>query len=911
MARGSLGALLLVDPARLADTFQSPPAALPRVGQPGPPQRVRHRAVGRSRGPLALPRPATAAPVPSAAALPALAATGALPLALLRGTAAPLAAALLPAAGAAARAGLVVEAQRQRDPLARYVDVHDLDLHDVPGLHHVARVLHEGLRQRRDVDQAVLVDADVDERAERRDVRHDALQHHARLQVAELLDALLEGRRSESGPGVAPRLLQLLEDVRHGRQPEHVVHEVRRAQCPQGVRVADQRGHLAPRRPPHPPHHRIGLGVHAGAVQGVVAAPDPQEARTLLVRLRAEPRHVLEGLAGPEGAVGVPVRDDVLGEPRADARHPGEQRRGGGVDVHADPVHTVLDDRVQRTRQLHLGQVVLVLADADRLRVDLHQLGQRVLEPPRDGDRSAQRHIHVGQFLRGERGGGVDRGARLRDHHLGELQLRVLVDQFTGELVRLTGRGAVADRDQVDRVLLREVRELRQRLVPPVRGHVRVDHIGGHHLAGGVDDRDLHPRTETGVQAQRGAGTGRGGEQKVAQVRGEDPHRLVLRRRAQPQPQVDAQVHLDPGPPRPPHGVAQPLVARAAPVGDLETAGDHVLVRGRAGLLGRLRLLRLQHQVEHVLLLAAQHREHPVRGQRGERLGEGEVVGELRARLLLALADLRREPAARPHPLAQLAGQVGVLGEPLGEDRPGPVQGGGRVRDALVAVHERGGGGERIDRGIAEQTVRQRFEPGLPGDLRLRPPLRLERQVDVLQAGLGLGGPDGRLQRRVELALFPYGIEDRRTPLLQLPQIPQPFLQRAQLRIVEGFGRLLAVARDERHGRSAVEQLDGRPDLSLTYAELLGDPAFDGRRHGFPTRLLVLAVLVVPGRAEHVLACRGCLPPGLHCAGWPGAVSRDLGGHARSRGGARGGSGRCGVSPGRSPRPGTPPRRRP
>ncbi|ESU47082.1 putative transcriptional accessory protein [Streptomyces sp. HCCB10043] len=716
------------------------------------------------------------------------------------------------------------------------------------------------------MDQTVLVNADVDERAERGHVRHDALQHHARLQVAELLDALLEGRRAESGPGVAPRLLQLLQDVRHGRQSEHVVHEVRRAQRPQGLRVTDQRGHLAARALPHPPHHRVGLGVHAGAVQRVVAAPDPQEARALLVRLRAEARHVLERLAGAERAVGVPVRHDVLRQPRADPRDPGKQRCGSGVDVHADAVHTVLDDRVQGPRELHLGQVVLVLADADRLRVDLHQFGQRVLEPPRDGHRAAQRHVHVGQFLRGERGGGVHRGARLRDHHLGELQLRVLVDQFTGQLVRLTGRRAVADRDQVDRVLLRELRELRQRLVPLVGGHVRVDHIGGHHLAGGVDDRDLHPRTETGVQAQRGPRPGRGGEQQITQIRGEDPDRLVLRRRTQPEPQVDAQVHLDPGPPGPTHGVAQPLVARAAPVGDLEAAGDHVLVRGRARLLGDLRLLRFQNQIQHVLLLAAQHREHPVRGQGGERLREVEVVGELRARLLLAVAHLRRQSAAGPHALAQLAGQVGVLGEPLGEDRACALQGGSRVRHTLVAVHERGGSGERIDRRVPEQAVRQRFESRLPGDLRLRAPLGLERQVDVLQARLGLGRPDARLQRGVELALFAYGFEDRRTPLLQLPQIAQPFLQRAQLRIVEGFGRLLAVARDERHGRSAVEQLDRRPDLSFTYAELLGDPAFDGRRHGFPDSpsrtgcagraQVVMSTLLLAGGIPRPALCR-------------------------------------------------------
>ena len=43
-----------------------------------------------------------------------------------------------------------------------------------------------------------------------------------------------------------------------------------------------------------------------------------------------------------------------------------------------------------------LVHVVLVLTDADRLRLDLDELGQRVLQPPGDGDRAAQRHVESG-----------------------------------------------------------------------------------------------------------------------------------------------------------------------------------------------------------------------------------------------------------------------------------------------------------------------------------------------------------------------------------------------------------------------------------------------------------------------------------------------------------------------------------
>ena len=86
-------------------------------------------------------------------------------------------------------------------------------------------------------------------------------------------------------------------------------------------------------------------------------------------------------------------------------------------------------------------------------------------------------------------------------------------------------------------------------------------------------------------------------------------------------------------------------------------------------------------------------------------------------------------------------------------------------------------------------------------------------------------------QRVVELALAADRLQDRGPPLLQLAQVAQPLLQRAQLGVVEHAGGLLAVAGDERHGRAAVEQLDRRPHLPLAHAELVGDPLMNRLGH--------------------------------------------------------------------------------
>ncbi len=462
--------------------------------------------------------------------------------------------------------------------------------------------------------QAVLVDADVDEGAERGHVGDHALQHHAGDQVLDLVDALGERRGLEGRARVAAGLLQLGEDVGHRRQAERLVDEVRRLHSAQRAGVADQAADVGAGGGQDAPDHRVGLGVDAGGVQRVVAAGDAQEARTLLERLRPEPGDLTQRRAGPERPGGVPVGDDVVGEGRADTGHPGQQRRGRRVHVDTDGVHAVLDDGVERAGQLQLAQVVLVLADADRLRVDLDQLGERVLQAAGDRHGAAQRHVQLRQLPGGVRTRRVDRRAGLRNDDLGELQLRHAPDELLRELVGLPRRGAVADRDQVDLVRRAQPGEGHQRLVPAPRRDVRVDRVGGDDLAGGVDDGDLHAGAVARVETHGRPGAGGRGEQQVAQVGGEHLDGLVLGGLEEPQPQVDSQVDQDPGAPRPADRVREPAVGGPALGGDAEAGRDPGLVLGRDGgrrHVGVLRL-RVEIQVEDLLLLAAEQGQDPV-----------------------------------------------------------------------------------------------------------------------------------------------------------------------------------------------------------------------------------------------------------------------------------------------------------
>ena len=128
-------------------------------------------------------------------------------------------------------ARFVAHAHGQRDALALQVDFQHLDLDDLPGLDDRVRVLDEGVGQRRDVHQAVLMHADVDEGTEGGDVGDDAFEDHARAQVADFLDAIGEGGGLEFGARVAAGLFQFLEDVLDGRQAEALVGVFRRVQA--------------------------------------------------------------------------------------------------------------------------------------------------------------------------------------------------------------------------------------------------------------------------------------------------------------------------------------------------------------------------------------------------------------------------------------------------------------------------------------------------------------------------------------------------------------------------------------------------------------------------------------------------------------------------------------------------------
>ncbi|MGY2938817.1 hypothetical protein ACVWZ6_008419 [Bradyrhizobium sp. GM6.1] len=309
-------------------------------------------------------------------------------------------------------------------------------------------------------------------------------------------------------------------------------------------------------------------------------------------------------------------------------------------------------------------------------------------------------------------------------------------------------------------------------------------------------------------------------EQQVAQIRGEHAHGLCLGRIPQPHAQVDVEMHLDLGAPGPAHGIDHPAVAGALKVGDAEPLHDLQFIDARHA--GRRWFgLGLDLEIEDFFFLAAEHCEDSVRGQLGQRLGELEIVGKLFALGFLAVAHLGGHARISPHLLAKRADQVGVFVEALDQDGAGAIECRSGIGNALLGIDEGFSDHLRIVVGLGHELKGERLEPGFLGDLGLGAALRLKRQIDVFEARLAVGSENGGLQRGIELALLADRFEDGLAAVLELAQVTQALLQRAQLCVVERTGRFLAVAGDEGNRGAAVEQRHCRLDLLRPNPKLL------------------------------------------------------------------------------------------
>jgi hypothetical protein len=119
----------------------------------------------------------------------------------------------------------VAFARGEGDAPAFEIDLDDRHGDPVADFDDLGRIFHELIGQARDVDEAVLVHADVDEGAEGRDIGDSAFEDHADLEIGEGAHVVAELGALEALARIAAGLEQLGEDVVEGEAAD-VAHLV-------------------------------------------------------------------------------------------------------------------------------------------------------------------------------------------------------------------------------------------------------------------------------------------------------------------------------------------------------------------------------------------------------------------------------------------------------------------------------------------------------------------------------------------------------------------------------------------------------------------------------------------------------------------------------------------------------------
>ena len=338
----------------------------------------------------------------------------------------------------------------------------------------------------------------------------------------------------KSGRGSRPGFSSSLEDVAHGGHAELLVGEL----------LGLERRAAASASPISSLHrlaalledaldHRIGLRVHRRCVERVVAVADAQEAGALLEGLGAQAAAPSSScLRLRKAPLRVAPAHDVLGHASTTGPTRASAARADAVLRSTPTAFTQSSTTASSVRASSLWfDVVLVLADADRLGIDLHQLGQRILQAARDRHRAAQGHVEVGNSFAANSDAEYTEAPASLTTTFCIFELGRELDQVGGQLVGLAAGGAVADRDQVRRRASRTARA--SVCSDPSQSLARLVRIDG----GGVDQlagarRPPPPSRRCGCPGRgpsRRAWAGRRGQQQVAQVVGEDLDRHRLR----------------------------------------------------------------------------------------------------------------------------------------------------------------------------------------------------------------------------------------------------------------------------------------------------------------------------------------------------------------------------------------------
>ena len=537
--------------------------------------------------------------------------------------------------------------------------------------------------------------------------------------------------------------------------------------------------------------------MHSRVVQRVGRPGDAQEPRTLLERLGAEARHLLELIAAGKISVCLPVIGDGLGKGRADAAHILQEVRTGRIEGNAHGVDAAFHGVVQLLLEKGLVYIVLILPHSEGLGVYLDQFCQGIHETPADGNRAPHRNVVLGEFLTPHLGGGIDRRAVLaHGEHADTFRQSHLAD----EVLRLTAGRATADGNDLNAVLLYPIGHLGKGL-----------HLFGHRR---MRENDIvRQQIPLRVQAHHLAA------RPEARVNGH--HAFLAHGRCQKQLPEVLPEHVDAFCIGLLLGLADDLSGDGR-VQEALPGVVHGLPDLKAGLAGRRIPLRLTVVViqlvaalltigvdvhlEVALVLRTQHGQQVVGGNFADGLAEAEVAAVLGG--LGGLAAGLGHPGL--HPAGAIDGAEGLavcgrLADTLRDNVAGALQ--GFIGRCHLPLHEFAG----LFLGMGDPPLPEKVCEGLKAagrrDGRARFPFGPIGKVQVFQFARNHALLNLCAQLRREFALLIDGLQDGSLPLIHFLEDLCPVLDLGHLHVGEAAGAFLAVSADKRDGAAVGDEL--------------------------------------------------------------------------------------------------------
>ena len=207
----------------------------------------------------------------------------------------------------------------QADSFAVGVDFQHFDAHDVAHRDHLGRVVDVSIVELRDVNQTILVDAQVDECPELGHVGDAPFQFQVGAEILDGLNRVGEACDLEFAAGIASRLGKFGEDVVNRGNTGGIIDKCVRIKLLKQAGFPDQSLRLAPDLLRHPVDDVVALGMDGRVIQRLRSRANAQETGRLLKRLGPQLGNFTELVASFETSDRIAIADDVVGQLGSDS----------------------------------------------------------------------------------------------------------------------------------------------------------------------------------------------------------------------------------------------------------------------------------------------------------------------------------------------------------------------------------------------------------------------------------------------------------------------------------------------------------------------------------------------------------------------------------------------------------------